>query len=60
VLIENEGDDNSETSLKEGVDKRESERTHIWDHFRLRICRRNDSGEWKEFEWQLHYNYVIK
>jgi len=58
VLIENEGDDNSEASLKEGVDMRVSEQKHIWDHSRLRVCRRNDSCEWKEFEWQLHYNYV--
>jgi len=33
VLIENEGDDNSEASLKEGVDMRVSEQKHIWDHF---------------------------
>jgi len=29
VLIENEGDDNSEASLKEGVDMRVSKQEHI-------------------------------
>jgi len=33
VLIENEGDDNSEASLKEGVDMRLSERRYTQDHF---------------------------
>jgi len=58
VVIKNKDDDNSGTSLKEGADMRESEQKHIWDHSRLREYRRNDSCEWKEFEWQLHYNYV--
>jgi len=35
VLIENESDDNSEASLKEGIDMRLSEQRHIRDHFQI-------------------------
>jgi len=34
-LIENKGADNSEASLKEGVDMRLSEQRHIRDHFQI-------------------------
>jgi len=35
VVIENKGADNSEASLKEGVDMRLSEQRHIRDHFQI-------------------------
>ena len=53
MLIENEGDDNSEASLKEGVDMRVSEQKHIWDHFQttfmaitLELCDKIRINHW--------------
>ena len=52
MVIEKEGDDNSEASLKEGVDMRESEQKHIRDHFQITFMQEVVNA--KECEWQLH------
>jgi len=55
VLIENEGDDNSEASLKEGVDMRISEqKAHTRPLSDNVYTGEMTVGNVKEFEWQLH------
>jgi len=39
VLTENEGDDNSEASLKEEVDMRLAEQRHIRDRFQITLMK---------------------